>query len=190
MESEDAVRTLKEVGRVRTRTRTTLTSFWFPLVLFGSLWLLSAGVIALISGPAVGVYWAVAGPLGGLITSLYYRRRERLAGLEGPALPYLLTTAGIIVGCFAVGGIAGAQGADLTAMVGPSFVVGTGLLVFAWLDRSAALAAFGIGMIVAATALIAADADPEGAGIALSASFGGAAVVAGLVYRGRERDRQ
>ena len=61
---------LDEVTEVRSRTRTHLQSFWFPVTLFGVITLLSAPFTLIGDGAGVAWFWCIAGPLG--------RRPDRL----------------------------------------------------------------------------------------------------------------
>ena len=96
------------------------------------------------SGPAVGIYWAVAGLLGGTAVGVYYHSRELRLGLSTPATPYVLTAGALMVGAFVLPAI---TSGDLQQVVS-TFAVAAGYLVFAWLDRSRTLAGLAALMAV------------------------------------------
>lgn len=180
---DTAGETLREVERLRHRTRTGLGAFWFPLVVFGALSLASAAVVSLDDGEALGVYWAIAGPLGAIATGVYYYRRERTVGVERPAAPYLVTAAGIIVGSFVVAGLASTLGSDAGAAATPSIVVSAGYLAFAWLERSPSLAAIAAALAALAIVLWAGRLGADSVATALALAYGATWVVTGAVYR-------
>lgn len=189
MEARHAADTLRHIERLRHGTRATLASFWFPLVLFGGLTLASAAVAWRAWGPAVGAYWALAGPLGGLVTAAYYWRRERALGLEGPWVPHALTGAGIVVGCFLAAGLGQALDSETAIAVAPALVVSVGYLVFAWLDRSAVLAAVAAALAAAAAALAATSIDARDLAAIVALLYGATFLATGVAYRGIELRR-
>ena len=187
MEARQAAETLQHIEHLRRGTRATLASFWFPLVLFGVLTLASAVVAWRAWGPAVGAYWAVAGPLGGAVTAAYHRRRERALGVEGPWVAHALTGAGIVVGCFLAAGLGQALDSEATIAVAPALVVSAGYLVFACLDRSAMLAAVAAALAAAAAALAATGLDPRQLAAIVALLYGATFLATGVAYRRIER---
>jgi len=132
----DAHDVLLHIESVERRTRNVLRAFWFPLVVFGILTLLSAPVQWAWSGATVAAFWAVAGPLGGAGVGWYYRSRELRLGLGTSATPFVLTVVGLLAGTFILPML---TTGDLQEVVSV-FAVAAGYLVFAWLDRSRTLA--------------------------------------------------
>ena len=189
MQAQEASEALQLIERVQRRTRATLRVVWFPLVVFGALFLVSAPLVWLARGPAVGAYWALAGPLGGVTVGRYYQRRERDLGLEGPWVAYVVTGVGIMVGCFSVVAVGKALDSEMTVAVGPCLVVSAAYVVFALLDRSAALGVLAVGLAAVSLGLAATGWEPREVGAALAVLYGGNFVVTGLAYRSRERDR-
>ena len=187
MEARHAADTLRHVQRLRRRTRATLASVWFPLALFGALTLASAAVVWTAWGPAVGAYWAAAGPLGGAGTAAYYRGRERALGLEGPWVPHAVTAVGIIAGCFLAAGLGQALDSEATIAVAPALVVSAGYLAFAWLDRSPVLAAVATALAGAVAALSAASLEPRELATTVAVLYGATFLATGLACRGIER---
>jgi hypothetical protein len=177
-----------EVERLRNATRSQLAALWWPLFLFGILSLASAAVIAGLGTDALGAYWTVAGPLGGIAVGLYYRNRERALGVESPSLPYILTGLGIFVGAMTAGVAGDALGSDLAAAAGPSLVVSAGYLVFALLERSPLLGAVAVALGVEAAWLWAAGGDPESIALVLASTYGTAFVATGFVLWIQGRD--
>jgi hypothetical protein len=188
MQAQEASEALQLIERLQRRTRASLRVVWFPLVVFGSLFLASAPLAWLGSGPAVGVYWALAGTAGGVTVGRYYQRRERELGLEGPWFPYLITGLGIMVGCFAVVALGKALDSEMTVAVGPCLIVSAGYLVFAVLDRSATLGGVAAGLGAVSLALAASGWEPREVGAMLAVIYGGAFVATGLACRWRERE--
>ena len=168
---------LRHVESVRTQTRDLLRAFWFPLVVFGLITLASAVVQWAWADPAVGLYWAVAGPLGGIAVGHFYRSRELRLGLSQPALPYVLTGVGILVGAFALPML---TRGDLQEVVS-TFAVAAGYLVFAWLERSGWL--FGLALLMAAIPVVVLAAGVDHPGAFTAGITGVALVASGLVSR-------
>jgi hypothetical protein len=128
----------------RRQTRSILSANWFPLILFGTLALVSVPVAEYWSATAMKALWLFGAPLAALATSLWYRGRALETGVSGSAWPYLVTAIAIIVGCSALG-IAGRGGR--VSYAGPLCVIGVGYLVFARLDRSSMGALLGAAMV-------------------------------------------
>ncbi len=183
MQEREAAELLDSVARVRRRTRLSMSALWFPLVVFGSLTLVSAVVSWQVSADALGAYWLVAAPVGSVATSLFYRRRERRVGLEMPARPAVLAVAVILLGAFGSGALGGVLGAETLAAVGPPLSVSAGYLMFARLERSLPLGAVAVALAVTALGVVAAGTTPEDATTVLAVVYGLAFVVTGLAYR-------
>jgi hypothetical protein len=83
---------LAEADALRSRTRRARRSTWFPLVLFGTLTVLSA---AFCSNDPISAgdsrYWLLAGPLGYLAVYGFSRWRETHKGVGWDAGPYIAT---------------------------------------------------------------------------------------------------
>jgi hypothetical protein len=181
MQPEDATRALHEVDALRRRTLSERRSTWFPLVLFGVL-ALGAAVACEVGGDrAVAVYWAVAGPAGGIATGAYAYRRSLRVGVAPSPLPYLVTAVAILVGASLTGALATGS-ARTTA---PYLVVAVGFLVFAWLERHPLAAVTAVVALVTAMAVVATG--PVHGCAILSATFGLAFAATGLALRARER---
>ncbi len=188
MQAPEAAEALREVERLRfkarRRSRGGPEQLWLPLILFGALILATPAVEAEFGGRALGIYWAVAAPVGAVLCGWYYRQRERRVGLELPPMPYMLVSAGIVVGSLVLGWIGGVTDSQL-AWVGPPLVVCVGYLIFAWLDRSAGLAVFATALAAVVLGLYVSPIDEETAGVVATLLFGGAFVLGGLFSLGR-----
>lgn len=130
---------------------------------------------------AVALYWAVAGPAGGIATGAYAYRRSLWVGVAPSPLPYLVTAVAILVGA----SLTGALSSGSTRTTAPYLVVAVGFLVFAWLDRHPVAAVAAVVALVAAVAVVATG--PVHGCAILSATFGLAFASTGLALRGRER---
>jgi hypothetical protein len=168
MRPEEATRALREVNHLRRRTLSERRSTWFPLVLFGD-------------DRNVALYWAVAGPAGGIATGAYAYRRSLRTGVAVSPLPYLATAMAILVGA----SLAGALTTGSARATAPYLVVALGYLVFAWLDRHPVAAVAAAVALVAAVTVVATG--PAHGCAILSAIFGLAFLSTGLALRGSER---
>lgn len=188
MKATEAARTLQDIERLQSKTRADLRSFWFPLVLFGTLSLLAAGVVMVAGGPVQGIFWMVAGPGGGALTAWHYSRRERRLGVRGPAAPFIMVGIGIMAGAFGAGALGSMLGADIVSAVGPPVMVSIGYLVFAWLERSPLLAACAAGLGALAVGLGVINPGPEHAALILALAFGIVLLTTGAFLRLTERE--
>lgn len=168
---------------VRRSARSDLRAFWFPLVLFGFITLVSGAVVARAGSEALALYWPVLGTAGGVLTGWYYARREQVMGLKGPSAPYIATAVAMMVGAMLAGLLGAQYGSGLGGAVGPTMVVGAGYLAFARLERSTALAALAAVMLALAAGVAAWGMDPEPATVVLALTTGTASLLTGLVHR-------
>ena len=174
---QDAADVLHHVVSIRDETRSLLQAFWFPLVVFGALTMISALVQWVWPGGAVGIYWAVAGLLGGTAVGLYYHSRELRLGLGASAAPYIVTAAGLMAGAFVLPAV---TRGDLQEVVS-TFAVAGGYLVFAWLDRSRRLAGLAVVMMVVPALVLASGVGHPGA--VNAAAVGAITLAAGVASR-------
>jgi hypothetical protein len=182
--SGDARFMLHEIERLQGQTRSVLKSSWFPLLVFGVLNVCAA---AIPQGPALGIYWSIAGISGAIATSVYYSRRERTTGVQGPFLPYIATSAGIFIGCFAAGAVGGTFDLDRLAALGPGAVVAAGVVVFGILDHNKVLAGVGVVLGVLVAGLWMSSVSPSGAAVILALTVGTIFIVTGLLFYFSER---
>lgn len=189
MQADQASEALHLVDQLQRRTWATLHVVWFPLVMFGALFLLSAPVLWLAHGPAVGMYWALAGVAGGATVGRYYQRRERALGVEGPWVPYAVSGVGIMVGCFAAVAVGKALDSELIVTIGPCIVVSAGYVVFALLDRSPVLGGVAVILAAASLGLGATGWEPRSVGASLAVLYGVTFLATGLAFRRREQQR-
>lgn len=194
MQTQQAAQTLQQIAEIRRATRGKLKSLWFPLVLWGSLTLGSLVAVAAfadgVPGAGLGLYWAIAGPAGGVATGSYYQRREQRLGLQSAPTPYVLTGIGIFLGAFAAGAGGAALGSKMLSALGPLLVVSAGWLVFAWLDRSSVVAALALGLAAAAVAVWESGMQASDAALVGSLLYGGSFIAVGLCYLSVEKLRQ
>jgi hypothetical protein len=174
---QDAADVLRHVESVRRQTRDLLRAFWFPLVVFGVITLVSASVQWAWPGPAVGLFWAVTAPVGGMVVGRFYRTRELRLGLSNPPRPYILTAAGIFVGAFVLPIV---THGDLQEVVS-TFAVAAGYLAFAWLERTGWLVA--LALLMAAVPVVVLVTGVGHPGAVTAAATGGALVATGLLSR-------
>jgi hypothetical protein len=188
METADTL--ITDVERLRRRTRTDLDATWFPLVVFGGLSIASSAVAARFGPAALGLFWAVAAPLGSLATGFYYWRRQKHVGLEAPPAPYLLAALGIVLGAFITGGVGGALGAQEVSAFGPPLFVSAGYMIFAWLARSKGLAGVAIALALVTVVASVARIPPNQAAWGLSLIYGAVFVATGVVFRTSQTGRR
>ena len=174
---QDAADVLRHVESVRNQTRDLLRAFWFPLVVFGAITLVSAGVQWIWSGPAVGLYWAVAGTLGGVAVGRFYASRALRLGLSRPPGPYIATAVGIFVCAFALPML---THGDLQEVVS-TFAVAAGYLAFAWLERTGWLV--GLAVLMAAIPLVVLATGVDHPGAVTAAATGLALMITGIASR-------
>lgn len=170
-------RTLEEIDTLRGNTRRNLQSFWFPLVLFGTITLLSSPLFEVGDGTAVGLLWAVAGPAGGIATGIYYARRESEVGISRPAAPYVAVAVGIMAGAFLLPQL---TSGDLQ-QVSSNFAVAAGYLCFALLERDVRVA--GIAAVIAAVPLAMLAVAPDSAGLVTALVTGSVLLASGVAFR-------
>lgn len=183
MQQHVIAETLEEIHDVRRRVRSDLQAFWFPLVLFGTLTLVSAAVVARAGGEALAVYWPIAGAAGAVLTGWHYYHHERRTGLEGPAAPYILTAAAILFGTTLAGWLGSESGSELAPAVAPTLVVSAGYVVFAWLERSGALGVLASVLALLTIVVTLSGTEGEPAAVILALASGAASLGTGLACR-------
>lgn len=180
METEQAAITLHEVESLRRRTHGVLRSFWFPLVVFGPLMLVSGALALVAEGPVIAAFWAMAAPVGTAVVCLHYRNRELRLGLSSSPMPYAAVTVVMLTGAFILPAF---TSGDLRGVVS-LFAIAVGYCVFAILDREPWLA--WLGAALAVVPLIFLVTVPELAAAGSGAILGAVFLVTGLVLRPRE----
>ena len=153
LDQSQAKTLLTATEAARARTRSVLSTNWFPMILFGLLALVSIPVAEFWSPTAMAVLWLIGAPLGTLATAWWYRSRATEIGVSVNPWPYAVTAVAIIVGC-TVTGIFGGGGP--ISYAGPLLVIGLGYLVFGRLDSNLAGAGFGAAMAIVAIVVFAA----------------------------------
>lgn len=184
-EQVPAEESISELDRIRSQARSSASVMWFPLLLFGALSVASALVMARFGGSALGPYWAVAGPVGGVATGIAAARRGRRVGAEVPAGPYVAVAALILVGASLAGWAGDALGERVVSAAGPPLVVSAGYLLFARIERSRPLAWTAAGLAALTVALLATGIGPEPLAAILAMGYGAVFIATGLVLWGR-----
>ena len=178
--SDELASTLEQVEGLRRKTRAIVHPAWFPLVMFGAFGLASTPFCAIGDGLGVGLFWAVAGPIGGVITARYYRNRALTTGAGMKGGPYWAVAAGIFVAAFA----AGFSSSSRVQSAGPMVAVALGYLAFARLERSWTIGA--AADLLAAFAIAVGIADIGHSCVVLSLAFGVVLTGTGLMLRRRD----
>ena len=80
MDATSAGSVLKDVEDIRRRTRQDRHATSVPLLTFGVLGIAGA-FVRILAGPADGLYWALAAPVGFAITAWVFRRHEVGSGV-------------------------------------------------------------------------------------------------------------
>lgn len=179
--AEDAASTLAAIRSTRARTRADLRSYWFALVVFGTLTLLSTPFFDLWDGAGVGLFWLVAAPLGMAAMARYHRNRDDELGIASAPTAYVITSAALVAACFVLGFGGGLSDQPDVATFGPPLAIAVAYGVFAWLERSAMLALVACVMGVLTVALAAADV--ANAGQILAGAYGASFLILGLLAR-------
>ncbi|HEV8229487.1 MAG TPA: hypothetical protein VGQ86_05985 [Candidatus Limnocylindria bacterium] len=183
MNETAAATALHEIDRVLDRTRRTRAIAWFPLTLFGALSIASAPVGLASGGAALAAYWAIAGPLGGIVTAVYAIKRSRALGLEAPPVPYVVVASVLMVGAFAAGAAGRALGLPQLSVVGPAVAISLAYCAFAYIERNAAVAGLALGLLTITLVVATAGMDAARAGAMLALAYGAAFLVTGLTLR-------
>lgn len=182
LDRDKAMQTVKDMELLKEATRMDLRAAWFPLVLFGFLTLISAAVLAISGGAALGPYWAVAGIGGGIATGAFYRRRELRIGVTDAAWAYVITAAVLFVAAFTLGMIGGISGNETVAFAGPPIAIALAYLVFAYLENQISLALVSLALLGVGVFFAWKGVDGEGEGVFLTVIFGTVMLTTGLVY--------
>jgi hypothetical protein len=180
---DEAARTLAGVRAARDATRGRLSAFWYPLIVFGALTMLSAPTFAIWDGAGVALFWLVAAPLGTFLTIRHQRAEMLATGAVRVERPYIVTGCALIAACFILGGVGGATGQEDIANFGPPLAISTAYLMFAWLERNVRLAVLAVALAALAIFALAADAGHPAQSLALG--YGGSFVLLGLSERPR-----
>jgi hypothetical protein len=178
---DEAARTLTSIRATRERTRADLRAYWYPLVVFGVLTLLSTPFFELWDGAGAGLFWLVAAPVGIALVVRHYRRRELSVGLTSAPRPYVVTAVCLVAACFALGFGGGIADDPDVANFGPPLAVAVAYLVYAWLERTVLLALLACALAGLTVAL--AVGDIERANQIVAAADGASFVLVGLLAR-------
>lgn len=101
----------------------------FPLGLFGVVSLVAAAIAVAGHVSALGIYWAIAGPVGGALIGWHHRRQELRFRITGPpAAAVIATAASLAIGATVLGWTGGAEAAF--------FAVGSGYVLISAITTS------------------------------------------------------
>ncbi len=183
LDEDEAAGRLAEVRVLRRQTLRQLQTYWFALLVFGTLLAASAPFFRLFHGAGTALYWLVAAPVG---TALIVRRsRDRcvVQGVTRSSRPYFWLGAGLVVACFGLGFGGGVAGSVAISEVGPPVAIAIGYLVLAWIERSALLAT--LAACLGACCLVVLGRGLSSPGAVLAVVYGASFIVVGLVTRPR-----
>lgn len=182
---DEASQKLKSVRDARTASRGRLRSYSYPLIVFGALTMLSAPFFSIWEGAGVALFWLVAAPAGAFVVAREQRTREITVGAGRSARPYAITAAALVLACFALGTIGGVTDQVDVSRFGPPLAVSIAYLVFAWLERSAALAA--LATLVAVLTFVLAITGIDHAAQILALTYGASFLTLGVIARSGTR---
>src|SRR2546425_9666203 len=94
---------VESVESARRRTRSVLSTNWFPMILFGLLALVSVAVYQVWSWRAMAALWVVGAPIAGLATGFWDRRRGKEVGRPGHPRSDTVTLLRVFRGPLALG---------------------------------------------------------------------------------------
>lgn len=182
MRTHEAAQVLGETDELRAAARRAIDSAAVALLTFGGLTLASVPVGLVGGSSAIGAFWFIGGPLGGVLVGVLHARREHVVGI-GPRSERnwlsVIFAAAIVVTAFAAATIDRAW-----AAVAPQVVALGGFAAMAWLDGHARLGALGLALATIALAASAVLGTP--AGYILSTVIAGVALVsAGVLIQRR-----
>lgn len=187
MDQQDAAETLRDIEDKRETVRGDLRGMWFPLMLFGSLSILSAAVAWLWAGAALGVFWTVGAVVGCVSTARFYRARAAATGVHADVARPNIVAILIIVGCFTSGAAFGALGFDKAAACVPFLVISAGYAAFGRLEWSPTLTVLAVLLSGLAVWALVFPITAATASILLALVYGGVWVATGITFRAGER---
>jgi hypothetical protein len=149
--ADEHAATLAELERVSERTRATLRSFWYPLVVIGALTLGAGALKSFASATVLGIYWLLGYSASFLAIGRYYAVRARRVGVAEDARPYVAFWIAFVFASFFLPTIAARIWSYNAAYVTESLIIAIGYVALARLQRSillalvgAAIGAFGV----------------------------------------------
>jgi hypothetical protein len=182
IESHEAAQTLSELERLRSLARVDLQELGFPLIVFGSLMLVSAPVV-LGSVSTLGRYWLVAAPLGTVLMVWHSWRQGYERGIASSSVASTAVAVAISAAAFAAAAAASTTDSSLAAAVCPVAAVAVAYLLLAWHARRLLLAVVAAALALLAIILWAGGARAEQAAIVLALAGGASLLATGIWYR-------
>ena len=168
-----------ELDRLSKRPTALLNQeYWFPFAVFGVLSLIGAAVFATWNpdDTGSGLYWAVAGPAGGIATSWWFARRGTSLGVR-PKRVWVYPA--IAVALFVSASLVGALAPTEWVLPGVLCVVGVAFGAYGLLDRSPLVTVVGSGVAVIGVAAGAGELEA----VVISLLLGGFLLAAAAAYR-------
>jgi hypothetical protein len=143
-----ARRTLEDISRLQNEGLRRIASVWFPLYVFGCIYLGVAPLAVIIHRDHLAPYFLVCLCIGSVLTARHYRRRGDADGLVTKVAPWLATSILMTVG----GGVASFTGfvigSTFLDTAGPFLVVASFFFAFAVLARSRLLVFDAFAMVL------------------------------------------
>ncbi|MGO9872847.1 MAG: hypothetical protein ACLPVY_03525 [Acidimicrobiia bacterium] len=183
LDDDEAAGRLAEVRVLRRQTLRRLQTYWFALLVFGTLLAASAPFFGLFDGAGTALYWLVAAPVGTVLVVRRSRDQGVVQGVSRSRRGYFLLGAGLVVACFGLGFGGGVAGSVAISEVGPPVAIAIGYLVLAWIERSARLAT--LAAALGACCLVVLGRDVSSPGAVLAVVYGASFIAVGLVARPR-----
>lgn len=180
MNHQNPVKTLQQVEQLHRNTHAMLHTFWFPLLFWGGVTLLSGLSVALAGIQSLEWFWPIAGTSGFFVMAVYFTRREKNIGVKGSAWPYIALALALMAGA----GLSSSFGTSYSKEIGSWLVVSIAYLGFAYLARSWALA--GLAAVLGFLAALVGLGHGESY-IPLSLAYGLSFIIAGLVAQKAEK---
>src|SRR5579884_105204 len=148
VERASAREELDALTRLHAEGRRRMASMWFPLTVFGIIYLGVAPLALLIHRNHLAPYFALCLGIGSILTARHYRLRGDVEGVHTRVLPWLLTSIVMTVG----GGVTSFTGfiigSEFLDTAGPFLVVASFFLAFALIVHSRLLLADACAMVV------------------------------------------
>jgi hypothetical protein len=147
-EQASAREELQELTRLHAEGRQRMASVWYPLYVFGVIYLGVAPLAVLIHRDHLAPYFLVALCVGSVLTARHYRHRSDVEGVQTRVVPWLATSIVMTVS----GGVASVTGfsigSEFLDTAGPFLVVASFFLAFAIIVHSRLLLVDAFAMVL------------------------------------------
>jgi hypothetical protein len=136
VERASAREELDALTRLHAEGRQRMASMWYPLTVFGIIYLGVAPLVVLIHRNHLAPYFVLCLGIGSILTARHYRLRGDVEGVHTRVFPWLLTSIVMTVG----GGVASFTGfiigSEFLDTAGPFLVIASFFLAFALIVHS------------------------------------------------------